>query len=115
MGQKVAGTCYVKVDGVQLTLTGGGEAPVSEVKRETVVRGYFKEEELTPYLKFTAVLTPDFPRKKLAEGTDMTVTCEFKNGTTYVLSGAYMVDEPSASGDDGTIELQFDGVKGVWQ
>lgn len=115
MGQKVAGTCYIKVDGVQLVLTGGGEAPLSDKKRETVVTGYFKEEDLPPYLKFTAVLTPDFPRKKLVDGTDMTVTCEFKNDTVYVLSGGYLVDEPSANGDDGTIELQFDGNKGVWQ
>lgn len=115
MGQKVAGTCYVKVDGAQLTLTGGGEAPLMDKKRETVVPGYFKEEDLAPYLKFTAVHTKDFPQKQLTEGTDMTVTCEFKNGKTYVLSGAYLVDEPSSKGDDGTIEMQFDGDKGVWQ
>jgi hypothetical protein len=33
----------------------------------------------------------------------------------YVLSGAYLVDEPSSKGDDGSVELQFDGTKGVWQ
>ncbi|MCF7545828.1 phage tail tube protein, partial [Pseudomonas petrae] len=30
MGQKVAGTCYVKVDGTQLTLKGGVEAPLMD-------------------------------------------------------------------------------------
>lgn len=115
MGQKVAGTCYVKVDGAQLTITGGCEAPLMDKKRETVVPGCFKEEDLAPYLKVSAVHTPDFPLKAITEGTDMTITCEFKNGKVYVLSGAYVVDEPSSKGDDGTIELQFDGNKGIWQ
>ena len=115
MGQKIAGTAYVKVDGAQLTISGGAEAPLMDKKRETVYPGFYKEEELAPYLKMTALHTPDFPLKALTEGKDMTITCEFNNGKVYVLSGAYMVDEPSSKGDDGTLELQFDGVKGVWQ
>jgi hypothetical protein len=115
MGQKVAGTCYVKVDGAQLTITGGAEAPLSDKKRETLAPGLYKEEELPAYLKMTAVYTPDFPRKALVEGKDMTITCEFANGTVYVLSGAYLVNDPSSKGEDGTVELQFDGIKGVWQ
>jgi hypothetical protein len=115
MGQKIAGTAYVKVDGAQLTISGGAEAPLMDKKRETVYPGFYKEEELAPYLKMTALHTADFPRKALIEGKDMTITCEFNNGTVYVLSGAYLVDEPTSKGDDGTLELQFDGVKGVWQ
>lgn len=115
MGQKIAGTAYVKVDGAQLTISGGAEAPLMDKKRETVYPGFYKEEELAPYLKMTALHTADFPRKALTEGKDMTITCEFNNGTVYVLSGAYLVDEPTSKGDDGTLELQFDGTKGVWQ
>ncbi|MCF5500925.1 phage tail tube protein, partial [Pseudomonas syringae] len=47
MGQKVAGTCYIKVDGTQLTIIGGGEAPLMNVKRETVFPGYYKEIDKT--------------------------------------------------------------------
>ncbi|MCK0543865.1 phage tail tube protein [Pseudomonas syringae pv. aptata] len=115
MGQKVAGTCYIKVDGTQLTISGGGEAPLMNIKRETVVPGYYKETEKAAWLKFTAVHTADLPLKLLTTGVDMTITCEFKNGKTYVLSGAYLVDEPSSKADDGTIELQFDGNHGSWQ
>lgn len=115
MGQRVAGTAYVKVDGAQLTVTGGAEAPLSDVKRETVYPGFYKEEPVAPHLKMTVIFTPDLPIKTLIEGKDMTVTCEFNNGKVYVLSGAYMVDEPALKGEDGTLELQFDGVKGVWQ
>ena len=115
MGEKVAGTVYVKVDGTQLTITGGAEAPLMDKKRETVWPGFFKEEELAPYLKMTALMPQGFPIKALANGRDMTVTCEFSNGRVYVLSGGYLVDEPSHKGEDGTVELQFDGVKGSWQ
>ena len=115
MSQKVAGTAYVKVDGTQLTITGGAEAPLMEVKRETVYPGFYKEEELAAYLKMTAIVEAGFPIKTLANGRDMTVTCEFNNGRVYVLSGAYLVDEPSFKADDGTVELQFDGIKGSWQ
>ncbi|MGG7557783.1 phage tail tube protein [Pseudomonas sp. ES3] len=115
MGQKIAGTAYVKVDGAQLTISGGGEAPLMDKKRETVSPGFYKEEELAPYLKMTALHTPDFPHKALTQGTDMTVTFEFNNGKVYVLSGAYLVGEPASKADDGTLDLQFDGVKGVWQ
>ena len=38
-GQKAAGICYVKVDGMQLTITGGCEAPITEFKRESIVPG----------------------------------------------------------------------------
>lgn len=115
MGQKVAGTTYVKVDGTQLTITGGAEAPLMEVKRETVYPGFYKEEELAPYTKMTTILEQGFPIKALANGRDMTVTTEFNNGRVYVLSGAYLVDEPSFKADDGTVELEFNGIKGSWQ
>lgn len=115
MGQKVAGTCYVKVDGVQLMLKGGAEAPLMNVKRETVVPGYFKEEDNHAWVKVTAVLAPDFPLSAITKGTDMTITTEFKNGKVHTLSGAYLVDEPTANGEDGTTELEFHGNKGVWQ
>ena len=115
MGQLVAGTAYVKVDGAQLTITGGAVAPLMSVKRESVAPGFYKEEDLVPHLKISAIYTPDLDIKKITNGRDMTVTCEFKNGKVYVLAGAYLVDETTLKGDDGTIELQFDGIKGTWQ
>ncbi|MFV2944237.1 phage tail tube protein [Pseudomonas japonica] len=115
MGQKIAGTCYIKVDGDQLTITGGVEAPLMDVKRETVVPGYFKEEDLTPYVSVDAVKTPNFPRAKLAAGTNMTVTAEFADGSVYVLSGAYLVDETKVNGDDAKVSLKFEGIAGDWQ
>ena len=115
MGQKIAGTCYIKVDGDQLTITGGVEAPLSDVKRETIVRGHFKEEDLVPYVSVDALKTTDFPRAKLVAGANMTVTAEFADGSVYVLSGAYLVDEAKVAGDDAKVALKFEGIAGDWQ
>lgn len=115
MGQKVAGTVYFKVDGEQLEVTGAVEAPTTNSTRESLRPGFFSETDRVPYLKVDALFTPGFPMKKLQDATSMTVTAEFKNGRTYVLSEAYQVGEPVVSGDDGKIQLQFDGVAGVWQ
>lgn len=115
MGQKVAGTVYIKADGAQFTVTGGVECPLSDKKRESVAPGFFKEEDLVPYVKATVVHEPNLPIKQIMEATDATITVEFKNGGVYVLSGAYVVDQPASKGDDGTIEFQWDGSKGVWQ
>ena len=115
MGQKVAGTVYFKVDGEQIEVTGAAEAPTTNVTRESLRPGFYSETDRIPYLKVDALHTPALSLKKLQDATDMTVTCEFKNGRTYVLSGAYQVGEPVSTGDDGKVQLQFDGVEGVWQ
>ena len=119
MGKRVAGICYVKVNGKQLEVSGGLEAPITDRVRESVNgqtgRAGIKESFRTPYLNLTAIFRDDFPMDEVAEGTDMTVTGEFPNGKVYTLSGANLVDEPSAKADDGTIELKFEGDKGIWQ
>ena len=119
MGKRVAGTCYIKVDGQQLEVSGGVEVPTIDKIRESVngstgVAGY-KETPRTPFVKPTAIFRDDFPRQTLADGTDMTVTVELPAGQVYTLSGAYQVGEPSAKADDGTVEITFEGLRGQWQ
>lgn len=119
MAKRIAGTLYVKVDGEQLEISGGFECPGMQVKREAVmsltgVAGY-KETAVKPYVKMSALFLADFPLAKLQEGTDMTVTTELANGKVYTLSGAFIEGEPAIKGDDGTIDLEFSGSKGIWQ
>ncbi len=114
MGKKVAGTVYIKVDGGQVTAMGGVECPLMDKKRETVVPGFFKEEDLAPYVKLSVVDDPDLEIKNITNSTNSTITCELANGRVYVLSGAYLVGEP-ATKDDGGIDFEWNGDKGVWQ
>lgn len=119
MGKRVAGICYVKVDGQQLSISGGLECPIATVKRENVMDvagpAGLKETAMEPYIKLSAVFTGDFPLTTLQGGTDMTITAEMPNGKVYTLSGAFIKGETAAKADDGTIDLEFGGSKGVWQ
>lgn len=119
MAKRVAGICYIKVDGEQLEVSGGVETPLMDVKRETVMglagsAGY-KETAQEPFVKVTAIAVPAFPIAKLQTGTDMTITAELANGKVYTLSGAFVKGEPSIKADEGTIELEFGGIKGQYQ
>jgi hypothetical protein len=119
MGNRIAGTCYVKMDGAQLEIKGGLEAPLLEFKREPVVSATgvvgYKETPITPMIKVTAIATRDFPVETLRTATDLTVTAEFANGKVYTLSSAWLANEANAKGDDGEAELEFNGIRGVWQ
>lgn len=116
---RVAGTCYIKVDGEQLEISGSVELPLSDTNRETVMGlagpvGY-KETARPPFTKLSALFTKDFPLEKITKGTDMTVTTETPNGRPYTLSGAFLEGEPTVKADDGTVDLEFGGMKGQWQ
>ena len=118
---KIAGTCYVKVNGSQLELKSdsGIEVPYIDKMREEVMGQSgvvgLKEVAQVPYVKGTFIVGPNFPRETLNDSTDLTITCEFINGTVYVLSGGFVAGEPSYKSDSGELELEFKGVDGVWQ
>ncbi|MGJ8619616.1 MAG: phage tail tube protein [Methylophilaceae bacterium] len=117
---KVAGTAYVKVDGDQLELKSesGIEAPLFDKVRETVMGqsgpAGAKETARMPMVKGTYIVTPNFPLEKLNDSVEMTVTVEFINGRVYTLSGAYVVGEVDYNSDTGEVEIEFNGVKGIW-
>ncbi|PQA78686.1 phage tail tube protein [Rhodoferax sp. TS-BS-61-7] len=117
--KRLAGVCYIKVDGEQIEVSGGLEAPLSKTKKEAVQSAArtvgFKETPIAPYVKVTGILVPGFPKAKLESGTDMTVTAEFANGDVYTLSGAWFGGESAHKGDDGTAELEFGGTDGEWK
>lgn len=119
MGKRVAGTVYFKVDGQQLEVSGGVEVPLGNFVREAVMgvngpAGY-KETARVPAVKLSAIFRDDFPIDLITDGDDMTITVEMPAGQVYTLSSGYMVGEPSAKADDGTVDLEFNGMRGQWQ
>ncbi|BBP99086.1 hypothetical protein BSFA1_42150 [Burkholderia sp. SFA1] len=119
MGKRVAGTCFIKVDGDQLEVKGSVECTIGDVIRTSVTstkgRVGYKEEVRVPSTKGTFIFMPDFPIEKLTTGDDLTITTEFANGMVHTLSGASLVGEPTAKAEDGEIDLEFEGDKGIWQ
>jgi hypothetical protein len=118
MAQRIAGICFVKVDGAQFEISGDIEIPLTEYKREAVMglsgpAGY-KETALEPYVKVVALFTPDFPVTTLRTNTTLTVTAELANGVVYTLSNAFVRGEPKVKPVEGTIEVEFSGSQGQW-
>lgn len=116
MGRRIAGTCYIKVDGEQLDLSGNLEFPTNQVTRETIkstsrVVGY--SEELTiPYISGDFIVPADFPWEKITESTSMTITAECANGQVYTLSDAWLAGDAAVKPMDGQVSLRFEGTQG---
>lgn len=115
---KIGGTCYVKVDGAQLELTGGIETPLNTSTKESVVSQSggvnYTEKHRASYIKGTFVITKDFPIDKIFDSDDMTVTAELANGWVFVLSNAFVAGESNYNAEEGTAELEFNG-EGFYQ
>lgn len=115
---RIAGVCYVKVDGEQLEIQSSCEYPLSKTKKEAVegVNGPvgYKETRITPFLNIDCTLTPEFPRQKLVESDDLTIVAELANGTVYTLTGAYVEGDITGNAIDGTTSITFKGKDCNW-
>lgn len=115
---RIAGTTFFKVDGQQLSLTGGIEVPLNLNVKESVIgldgSNDYKETSRAPYTKGTFKVPKDFPISKLTAGTNMTCTTELANGLVYVLKGAWLEGEANINGEDGTVDMQFNGTEGFF-
>ena len=72
----------------------------------------FSETATRPYVKLSAKVGRDFPLQKLQEATNMTVTAELANGMVYTLSDAFLEGETALKASEGSVDLDFGGMKG---
>ncbi|EIM1708951.1 phage tail tube protein [Aeromonas hydrophila] len=116
---RIAGTCYFKVDGEQLSVTGGMEIPLNTNVKESIVGldgGVdYKETHRSPYIKASFKIPKGFPLKKITTSDDMTITAELANGQVYVLKSAWLEGEANHNPEDGTADMQFNGKEGFHQ
>ena len=117
--QIIGGTCYITVDGQELSVEGSLSIPVNTVSKEAVIAsgrviGYTKKT-IAPSLKGTFYVDNQFPLQKIIEASDMTILAEFANGWKYTLSNAFLSgDSIEFTPEDGKITLTFTGLKGDW-
>jgi hypothetical protein len=116
---RIGGTTYFKVDGQQLSITGGIEVPMNTKVRDDKVgldgSVDFTETHRAPYTKVTAKVRKDFPVNKIVEGIAMTITSELANGMVYVLANAWLHGEANHNPEEGTVDLEFHGEEGFYQ
>lgn len=118
MSKRIAGTCYVKVDGEVLLLKGSMQVTGGDVTREAItangrVVGY-KEVPVVPQITGQFVVDENFPRDTLRDRDDLTIVAEFTNGSAYTLSNAHVADNLQIGGDDSDVTITFEGDEGLW-
>lgn len=113
MGDRVAGTAFVKADGVDVEIKGGWTVDPGGAVREAVVgqngvHGY-KEMPAAPYMEGTVTTARGTRIEDLKGLVNATVTLEAANGTTWVLVGAWQAGELAVNTEEGEYTLRFEG------
>lgn len=110
---RLAGTCYLTVDGVSYMLAGDFSYKVSGVSRETLkgqdgVHGYSE----TPQPGYIAATLRDSSNLSLADINGMsnaTVVAELANGKTIIGRNMWALDQQESKSSDATIEVKWEG------
>lgn len=105
---RVGGTVFVKIDGVQVKARGTWTLDPGEPKREAVVGtdGVHGYSETPKAPKLTGEVTPDDARK-LARVTNQTITVEWGNGKADALRGAFFSGDGEIDLGTGAMQVEF--------
>lgn len=115
MGKRIAGVCYLKVDGTQYALRGGLTVSPDDVEREGVagmdgVHGY-KETPRVPSIQADLTDTNGLSLSTLLAITDATITAELATGKVYVLRNAWTKGGHELDAGEGQVSVTFEGLK----
>ncbi len=116
MAQRIAGTAYVKADGVQYTLAGRLTVSPSNTEREGLAglsgpAGY-KETPRIPFVEGDVHTTADLKIADLEQITDATIKVELANGKIYLLREAWCTSALEIDASEGTVGVRFEGMEG---
>ncbi|MBK3797872.1 phage tail protein [Azospirillum brasilense] len=115
MSKKVAGVCYLKVDGTQYALRGSLTVSPDDIEREGIagqdgVHG-FKESSRVPFISADLSDTDGLSLEALRAITDATVTAELATGKVYVLRNAWTKAGHELDTAEGQVSVVFQGMK----
>lgn len=115
MAKPIGGTCYFKVDGSMLEMSGEDiTVNIDETERDDVAPGWFTEKDNIPTIEAEFFVPKDFPMESIKKNLSMTITAELKSGRVAVLSEAYLSGKVEVEGGKGTTKLKFTGKSGKW-
>lgn len=118
MSNRVAGTVFVKVDGVQISVKASVTVNAGLGKREAIighdgVHGY-KELPQVPFIEGEQTDQKNLDLKKYLQIDGATVTVQFGNGKTFVLRQAWNASEGSVSSEEASLPFRFEGKDAEW-
>lgn len=110
---RLAGTCYLTIDGVSYMLAGDFSYKISGVSRETLkgqdgIHGYSE----TPQPGYIAATLRDASNLSIGDINAMsnaTVVAELANGKTIIGRNMWTTDQPESKSSDATIEVKWEG------
>lgn len=116
MGNRLAGTAYLSIDGKNVALVGDFEWETGLVDRETLVgmdgvHG-FKEKPRPGKISGTIRDASNVSVAAFNNLINTTVTCELANGKRVTGRNMWQTGPTPAKAEDGTFELKFEGVAG---
>ncbi|MDY7560219.1 phage tail tube protein [Pseudomonas sp. CCC3.2] len=109
---RLAGVCYLSVDGVSYMMSGDFSYKVSGVSRETLkgpdgVHGYAEKIE-QGYIGATLRDSASLSLSDLNAMSNVTVVAELANGKTVIGSAMWTTDLPESKAADATIEMKWE-------
>ena len=112
---KIAGVCYLKVDGAQYALRGSLKVSPDDIEREGIagqdgVHGY-KETPRVPSISGDISDKGGLSLEALRNITDATVTAELANGKVYTLRNAWTKAAHELDTAKGQVSVTFEGMK----
>jgi hypothetical protein len=110
----VAGECFVKVDGRQLSVRGTLTISPNRKTRDAVagldgIHG-FTEVFHPQTIEIEITNRPAFPLTDLEDIVDATVTAELQSGEVWVLRNAWHQGDMDFNAADGTVTITFAGM-----
>lgn len=110
---RLAGTCYLSVDGVSYMLAGEFSYKVSGVSRETLtgqdgIHGY-SESPKQGYIAGTLRDSSNLSIADINAMNNATVVAELANGKTIIGRNMWTTDQQEAKSSDATIEVKWEG------
>jgi hypothetical protein len=114
MGQRIAGTAFLKVDGAIYPLRGNFTVSPSSLERaglagQDYVHG-FSEMPRVPFIEGDVSLVPELSMTVVETVTNSTVTAELANGKVYVLREAWCRSAFELNTREGQTRIRFEGV-----
>ena len=115
---KVAGTCFLKVNGEQYSLRGNLTISLGGFERESAVgldqyHGII-EKPRASFIEADITDTDGLDIKTLENLNNVTVTVELINGKVGILRQATQINALELKAEDGTITIKFEGPEGEW-
>lgn len=111
---RLSGTLYVKIDGVQRNAQGDWTYNIGSPKREAIlgpdrVHGY-KEMPQVPFIEGEITDQSDLDLASLQALEDATVTLELANEKTIVLRNAWHAADGNVGTERANIQVRFEGL-----